>query len=659
MTAARSSSFNTRPFMNLVRLARFSLLSVLLLVQHAGTGAHAKAQQNHVASHGYYVDCSNVRDGNGDSSVSPWNSLAPLQSHVFAPGDVIHLRRGTACHGTLAPKGSGAESAPARITAYDEGPLPKIIASQQSEEAFRLFNQQYWDIDSLDLSGGSTYGIFISGDRGILHHIHLANLAVHDVLGGEMKNKDNGLVVVSPGSVDQHFDDVLIDGVTAWNTHQWAGIMVGGGNLGYPPESTWSTSVVIRNSMIHDVQGDGIVLFRVREGLIDSSVAWNTGMQQTQTIGTPNAIWTWMCRDCVVSHNEAFLTDSPGVDGGAFDIDYGNTNNSVLDNFGHDTQGYCVAVFGAGFITRASVVRDNVCIGNGRSPRLAVYQGAIFLLTWNGGALDGLVVENNTVYWNPPGSAPALLNNASILSGTATFRQNTIYSTSPFIIETNRALSLDLNRYWYFGDRGQRWKYGGEVFHSFEVYQRVTHQDSGSSLLLSPTINTNDPFPSQPVSTQTPLRGAVTVSDEHKDPGNQQVAKGSRRDRRWRIFCSLPAQLSADGLLDADTRRQLIVLKSLGLQFPSERLAISVELFAEHQNDYRNALADLQMRNVTITFSSKSPAKSGRASRVELISPGGKVRAWTGFAGPAQIGFAVRQALGSPLYSQMEAARDE
>ena len=75
-------------------------------------------------------------------------------------------------------------------------------------------------------------------------------------------------------------------------------------------------------------------------------------MQDTQTIGTPNAIWTWMCDDCTVQRSEAYLTDSPGVDGGAFDIDYGNTKNSVIDNYGHDTQGYCVAVFGAGFVTQ-------------------------------------------------------------------------------------------------------------------------------------------------------------------------------------------------------------------------------------------------------------------------------------------------------------------
>ena len=188
------------------------------------------------------------------------------------------------------------------------------------------------------------------------------------------------------------------------------------------------------------MQGDGIVLFRVIHGRIDSSVAWNTGMQVTETTGTPNAIWTWMCDDCTVEGNEAYLTDSPGVDGGAYDIDYGNTKNSVIDNYGHDTQGYCVAVFGAGFVTKESTVRGNLCVNNGRSPRMAKYQGAIFLLSWNDGSIDGLTVENNTVYWSPFENSPALVNQATIKAGTAAFRNNTIYSTSPWIVDSNTSL---------------------------------------------------------------------------------------------------------------------------------------------------------------------------------------------------------------------------
>ena len=326
------------------------------------------------------------------------------------------------------------------MTAYGTGARPKIVAASGSEQALKLFNQEYWDIDSLDLSGANTFGVFISGDKGVLHHIHLANLLVHDISGAEMKHKESGLVVISPGSVDQRFDDVLVDGVTAYNTQEWVGIMVGGGNFGWPPESTWSTHVTIRDSIVHDVQGDGIVLFRVRDGRIASNVAWNTGMQPTESMGTPNAIWTWMCRDCVVEQNEAFLTDSPGVDGGAFDIDYGNTNNSVVDNYGHDTQGYCIAVFAAGYVTHQSQVRGNTCLNNGRSPRMAKFQGAIFLHTWNDGKLDGLVVEDNTIYWDPPGTAPAVINDAAFQGANGIFRNNRIYSTSAWMITSDRRL---------------------------------------------------------------------------------------------------------------------------------------------------------------------------------------------------------------------------
>jgi hypothetical protein len=41
--------------------------------------------------------------------------------------------------------------------------------------------------------------------------------------------------------------------------------------------------------------------------------------------------------------------------------------------------------------------------------------------------------------------------------------------------------------------------------------------------------------------------------------------------------------------------------------------------------------------------------------RSRLIAPDGSVaRQWQDFAGPAEIGLAVRRALGEPIYSQME-----
>src|SRR5262249_20605640 len=107
-----------------------------------------------------FVDCSRAESGDG-SARAPWNGLAPLNALALAAGDTVRLRRGMTCHGLLAPQGSGTQERPIRLTAYGEGPRPKIVADAHMEEALKLFNQQYWDIDSLDIAGGTTYGVFI------------------------------------------------------------------------------------------------------------------------------------------------------------------------------------------------------------------------------------------------------------------------------------------------------------------------------------------------------------------------------------------------------------------------------------------------------------------------------------------------------------------
>ncbi len=430
----------------------------------------------------WYVDCSVGNDtADGLSPSTAWKSVDAVSARTFNAGDAIYFRRGSTCAGMLAPKGSGSATAPILLDAWGTGTLPQIHAEAGEEAALRLFDQEYWTIEHLDFSGGQPYGVFVSGTKGILHGIHLKDVVVHDV-AGEPRNKETGLVVIAAGTEQQHFDGLLIDGVTAYHTSQWAGILVGGVRHGFPPEASRNTNVVIRNSIVHDVTGDGIVLFQVNKGLIENSVAWRTGMQDTQTIGTPNAIWTWMCRDCTVRGNEAFLTDSPGVDGGAYDIDYGNDNNAVEENYGHDTEGYCVAVFGAGWVTGNSVVRNNICAANGLSPRLARRQGAVFLSTWNRGKIKGLEISGNRIFWNPPLATAAIVNNAEFV-GTGTFEKNTIRSCSPTLIRSNPSVGFDNNS---FEDCAQERPHQSQqlCLRAFVSANRQDHESRGQIALL-------------------------------------------------------------------------------------------------------------------------------------------------------------------------------
>ena len=317
--------------------SRPGLAAVLLVMLGSFVGRPALAAD-------YYVNCqAGSDDADGQSPDVAWQTLAKVSATTFRPGDAILLKRGTRCTGSLWPKGSGEPGKPIRLGAYGAGALP-IIDAAGGRAAVTLFNQEDWHIETIETVGGSPYGIHISGDSGVLRHIRVLNVLIHDV-GGEPKTKSSGLLVIAAGGGDQTFEDVVIDGVTAHHTTQWAGIIVNGSAKA--DRGVRAQHVTIRNSIVHDVHGDGIVLFQVEDGLIEKSAAWRTGLQPRETIGTPNGIWAWRCRRCTVQWTEGFFVDSPGVDGGVYDIDWGCDDNVVQHNFGHDSMGYCASVFGA------------------------------------------------------------------------------------------------------------------------------------------------------------------------------------------------------------------------------------------------------------------------------------------------------------------------
>lgn len=379
-----------------------------------------------LAAADYHLDCTaGGDDANGASPATAWRTLERASSQQYRAGDRLLIKRGALCEGVLAPQGSGQAGNPAVITAYGEGAPPRIHAPGEPA-AVKLWNQSYWRIENLEAGGSTEHGVHVSGDTGVMREIELRDLLVRDV-HGPLKKKNSGLVVVE-ARAKAIFEDLVIDGVIAERTSQWAGIIVNGAGQQKPLAERRSRNVTIRNSVVSDVWGDGIVLYQVQNGLIERSAAWHTGMEVRQSIGTPNGIWTWRCADCVVRECESFWSDSPGVDGGAFDIDWGNDRNTVEDSYGHDSLSYCVAVFGASkMVTTQSVIRGNVCAGNGRSPRLARHHGEVHLYTWTGGKLDGVLIENNLIEWSPPVAVPAIKDEADwVSSQRAVIRDNTI-----------------------------------------------------------------------------------------------------------------------------------------------------------------------------------------------------------------------------------------
>lgn len=642
-----------------------------LLLLCAACSACVSAQSIH------YLDCA-AGDDSGDSLTpqTAWKTLGRASTFTFQPGDSLLLKRGSTCSGMLAPKGSGDEGRPISLSAFGTGALPRIIGTGH-EAGLKLQDQQHWSIANLDVTGGSPYGVLITGSVPHLKHFRITNVVIHDVTG-EPKTKQSGLLVIgSDEKTGTVFDDIVIDGVTAYNSSQWAGIIVSAGPFNPQGGSPHGSDITIRNSIVHDVAGDGILLALAKNGLIEHNVSWNTGMQHTESIGTPNAIWEWECNQCTVQYNEGFFSDSPGVDGGVFDIDWGCHDNIVQYNFAHDSQGYCASIFGAegeaGSSTN-SIIRHNLCLDNGRSPRLASRQGAIYLSTWNRGKLKGVEIYNNTVLWDPPPDAPALVNEAEIEPGAPRmFSNNLIVSRSSLLARNNGTLAMDGNQYWMSGSTVTAWQYGTHTYTEIADLRSATGQESHGRIenarlneLLQPAAALQCPakdtasvdlYGNHIAAGQCMIGALLPVkatrnSGQHAERTVPDSLAGGTGGHRW----TLVAILEGEGTPEASaSRSQLVVLQSTLRQFAALRLHIqAIPANSEEDAAAVNWASDWNFGHIPLLRTLKA-ADARRVLGITesvgmaLVSPERRViRTWNGPVSAPELNLALRSLLGVP-----------
>lgn len=616
----------------------------LFLFCALAAGSLAFSQQNH------YLDCNAGSDA--ADSLTPqtaWRTVAKADSYIFQPGDSLLLRRGSRCDDMLWPKGSGTAKAPIRLGAYGQGALP-IVAGGTKSAGLRLSDQQYWEIENLEVLGGSPYGIHIGGVLPVMRHFRITNVVVHDV-SGTPTTKDSGLVVIAPDDkATSRFDDVILDGVTAYDTSEWAGIIVNGSGFDSTNEKERGDHIEIRNSMVHDVAGDGILLARVAHGVLEHNVAWYTGMQEKETIGTPNAIWEWMCRDCRVEYNEGYFTDSPGVDGGVFDIDYGDENNLLRHNFGHDSQGYCISVFGAEGVSGNSIhseIQQNTCIHNGRSPRLSKRQGAIFLYTWNGGKLDGVEIVDNTVVWDPPVQVAAFQSRAEYTGNLPNrFAHNTVIAVSGSSVSLSSRIVFSGNHYCA----------PKRIPLSSLPFEATNGEDHASSAANHGSSTESDAAAVKPYDQCGCLTQLLKKTAEQALPSLNSVSANLHTPLgRWVLGAVLAAQGDPAA---GESRSELVLIESMMRQFSSLGLrsiivpatAMSPEEIQRWRTDWNfDSILEIDASNASGLRKSNGLA----ASPLLLVSPSGQVAAsWEVPVSPADVWLQVQSHLGAPAGAQ-------
>jgi hypothetical protein len=292
----------------------------------------------------YYVDGAQGDDArDGTTPDRAWKTLERVNRTVFAPGDKILFKAGSRFSGQLAPQGSGKDGAPIIVDLYGTGNKPLIEAEGDYHEALLLQNQEYWEINNLELTNqgwihrGYRYGVRVRAwEFGTMRHIHLKNLFVRDVNGSLRKSRGEGHGIVwenGGAKVRSRFDDLLIEGCHLLRTDR-------NGICGYSENSdrtNWfpSLHVVIRHNLLEDIGGDGIKPWGCDGALVEYNRLYKARQRCSDYAA---GIWPWSSDNTIIQFNE--VTGVKGTrDGQAFDSD-DNCRHTVFQyNYSHDNDG--------------------------------------------------------------------------------------------------------------------------------------------------------------------------------------------------------------------------------------------------------------------------------------------------------------------------------
>ncbi|MDP2886158.1 MAG: T9SS type A sorting domain-containing protein [Ignavibacteria bacterium] len=380
----------------------------------------------------YYVDAvSGVDANNGTSTASAWQSLTKVNGRTFQPGDSILFKSGSVWTGQLIPKGSGVEGKPIVVGMYGGIVKPRIDGKGViGQGTVYLFNAEYWEITSLEITNdavtaGDRRGVLVAAaDFGLVHHIYLKNLDIHNVRGivgnedPEKRTAGIGIETTRDASVPTRYDDVLIENCTISyieNTGLYTDFTLKRGDYPYTP--AWLgrrfTNVRIRNNVIHHISKNAMILRLLDGGLVEHNVCY-----ETATATTGNTMFTRSCNGTVFQYNEGYNNRSTGADGSMYDADLQSPNCIFQYSYSHDNAHglfwTCTEQADSGVICRYNISQND--------------KGIIFCINYPN---TSVYCYNNTVYIGP-GLSPKIISERNVFQGTRKyyFLNNIIYNRS-------------------------------------------------------------------------------------------------------------------------------------------------------------------------------------------------------------------------------------
>ncbi|MEI7980237.1 MAG: DNRLRE domain-containing protein [Bacteroidota bacterium] len=347
----------------------------------------------------YYVDALDGNDLNdGLTPASAWKTLAKVSAITFAPGSRILFKAGGSWTGRLYPKGSGEAGNPIVIDSYGAGPKPLIDgAGMTGTGVVYLYNQQYWEINNLEIindaaSGGDRRGVRIEAKNyGTANHIYLKNLSIHNIKGlvgqgrPEKRTGGIGFAIVSVSTQETHFNDILIEDCQIYSCENQGIITECVSGDGFDPYSAeWNamkiTNAAIRNNVIHDISKNAMIIRLFENGVVEHNVCFNTANGISG-----NTIFSASCSGTVFQYNEGYDNNSPDADGSMYDADLRSPNTYWQYSYSHDNAHglfwTCTVEADTNVVCRYNISQND--------------QGIIFCINY---PVTSVSVYNNTVY---------------------------------------------------------------------------------------------------------------------------------------------------------------------------------------------------------------------------------------------------------------------
>lgn len=330
----------------------------------------------------YYVDSDNGDDSNsGRSPEKAWASLEKVNSMEFKAGDQLLFKSGTEFFGQLEPKGIGTGEAPIQINRYGEGKNPAIHGNGEDLHTLLLHNVEYWEVRNLEITNtgkeraAGRRGVIVKAeDFGDCHHIILDSLEIHHVNGSLVKSDGGGSAILWQNSGDSVKTRFI--GLQITNCHLHHCERNGINSRGYTNRKEWhpSLNVVVRNNLLEQIPGDGIVPIGTEGALIEYNV-----MRDCPDILSHEeaaaGIWPWSADNTMIQFNEV-SGHKAKWDGQGFDSDWNCQNTIIQYNYSHDNYGGFLLVCNNGsnvhtdrnIGTTNTIVRYNVSVNDGIRP---------------------------------------------------------------------------------------------------------------------------------------------------------------------------------------------------------------------------------------------------------------------------------------------------